>query len=75
MGGLTGGETLYNNDGFIEQRIELDGSNHKIIIPVGGTVTPKQLTLDRKNERIYRCDREGTHVMNAKYDGSKPLPL
>lgn len=74
MGAPTGGETLYNNDGSIE-RIDLDGSNHKIIIPVGGTVTPKQLTLDRKNERIYWCDREGMRVMSAKFDGSDVLTL
>ncbi|AZA84021.1 3-hydroxyacyl-CoA dehydrogenase [Chryseobacterium lactis] len=69
MGIPTGGETLRNNDGSIE-RIDLDGSNHTIIIPVGSTVTPKQLTLDRKNDRIYWCDREGMRVMSAKLDGS-----
>ncbi|WP_412850740.1 hypothetical protein ACL0VS_00990 [Chryseobacterium sp. PMSZPI] len=69
MGVPTGGETLYNNDGSIE-RIDLDGSNHTIIIPVGATTTPKQLTLDRKNDRIYWGDREGMRVMSAKLDGS-----
>ncbi|PWN71887.1 3-hydroxyacyl-CoA dehydrogenase [Chryseobacterium phosphatilyticum] len=74
MGIPTGGETLYNNDGSIE-RIDLDGSNHTIIIPVGATTTPKQLTLDRKNKRIYWCDREGMRVMSAKLDGSDILTL
>ncbi|MDR2236859.1 MAG: hypothetical protein LBE92_12110 [Chryseobacterium sp.] len=69
MGTLTGGETFYNNDGSIE-RINIDGSNHKIIIPVGHIVTPKQLTLDQKNGRIYWCDREGMRVMSSKLDGS-----
>lgn len=69
MGVPTGGETLYNNDGSIE-RIDLDGSNHKVIIPVGNTVTPKQVTLDKVNHRLYWCDREGMRVMSANTDGS-----
>lgn len=69
MGVPTGGQTLRNDDGSIE-RIDLDGSNHTIIIPIGITTTPKQLTLDRKNNRMYWCDREGMRVMSSKLDGS-----
>src|ERR1700760_1995709 len=35
-------------DGSIE-RADLDGKNRKIIIPEGGTFTPKQIHLDKKN--------------------------
>src|SRR5947199_8989078 len=57
------------NDGSIE-RADLDGRNRKIIIPQGGTFTPKQLQLDRENSKLYWCDREGMRVMRANLDGS-----
>src|SRR5437588_2741535 len=41
------------------------------MIPKGGTFTPKQLTLDRKNRKLYWCDREGMRVMRCNLDGSK----
>jgi sugar lactone lactonase YvrE len=46
------------NDGSIE-RANLDGKNIIHIVPPGGTFTPKQLQLDEKNRKLYRCDREG----------------
>src|ERR1700751_3352803 len=58
------------NDGSIE-RSDLDGSNVTHIIPPGGTFTPKQLQLDKKNRKLYWCDREGMRVMRANLDGSK----
>ena len=58
------------NDGSIE-RVDLDGQNRTTIIPKGGTFTPKQLTLDRKNRKLYWCDREGMRVMRSNLDGSK----
>jgi DNA-binding beta-propeller fold protein YncE len=58
------------NDGSIE-RVDLDGQNRTTIIPKGGTFTPKQLTLDRKNRKLYWCDREGMRVMCSNLDGSK----
>jgi sugar lactone lactonase YvrE len=58
------------NDGSIE-RCNLDGSNITNIVPVGGTHTPKQLQLDKKNGKLYWCDREGMRVMRANLDGSK----
>jgi DNA-binding beta-propeller fold protein YncE len=58
------------NDGSIE-RSDLDGSNLTTIIPPGGTFTPKQLQLDKKNGNLYWCDREGMRVMRSSLDGSK----
>ncbi len=58
------------NDGSIE-RADLDGRNRKSIIPEGGTFTPKQLHLDKKNRKLYWCDREGMRVMRSNLDGSK----
>jgi sugar lactone lactonase YvrE len=58
------------NDGSIE-RADLDGSNPTHIVPNGGTFTPKQLQLDRKNRKLYWSDREGMRIMRANLDGSK----
>jgi len=57
------------NDGFIE-RADFDGKNITHIVPPGGTFTPKQLQLDKKNRKLYWCDREGMRVMRANLDGS-----
>ena len=57
------------NDGSIF-RSDLDGRNLTTIIAPGGTFTPKQLQLDRKNRKLYWCDREGMRVMRANPDGS-----
>jgi hypothetical protein len=57
------------NDGCIE-RADLDGQNRKIVIPEGGTFTPKQLYLDKKNGKLYWSDREGMQVMYSNLDGS-----
>ena len=57
------------NNGSIE-RSDLDGKNLTTIIPVGGTHTPKQLQLDKKNGKLYWSDREGMRVMRASLDGS-----
>jgi len=58
------------NDGSVE-RADIDGKNRKVIIPEGGTFTPKQIHLDKKNGKLYWCDREGMRVMRANLDGSK----
>ncbi len=60
---------LHLNDGSIE-RADLDGRNRKTIVPEGGTFTPKQLQLDKRNGKLYWCDREGMRVMRANLDGS-----
>ncbi|MGN6558990.1 MAG: 3-hydroxyacyl-CoA dehydrogenase [Candidatus Nitrosocosmicus sp.] len=57
------------NDGSIE-RVDLDGKNRQIIIPKGGTFTPKQICLDKKNGKLYWSDREGLRVMRSNVDGS-----
>src|SRR5919198_5389887 len=57
------------NDGSIE-RADLDGRNRTTIIPEGSTFTPKQLYLDKKNGKLYWCDREGMRVMRSNIDGS-----
>jgi hypothetical protein len=58
------------NDGSIE-RADTDGKNRKTIVPEGGTFTPKQLHLDKKNGKLYWCDREGMRVMRSNRDGSQ----
>ncbi len=58
------------NDGSIE-RAALNGKNLKNIVPSGSTFTPKQLQLDKKNGKLYWCDREGMRVMRCNLDGSK----
>jgi sugar lactone lactonase YvrE len=62
--------SLKGNDGAID-RADLDGSNVTSIVPTGGTFTPKQLQLDKKNGKLYWCDREGMRVMRCNLDGSK----
>jgi hypothetical protein len=57
------------NDGSIE-RVNLDGGSRTTIVPPGATFTPKQLQLDRRDRKLYWCDREGMRVMRANLDGS-----
>lgn len=57
------------DDGTIT-RTNLDGSNAKIIVPAGGTFTPKQLKLEPKTKKLYWSDREGMRVMRSNLDGS-----
>src|SRR5215470_16823638 len=58
------------NDGSIE-RADLDGGNRTVIVPPGGTHTPKQLHLEKATGKLYWCDREGMRVMRANLDGSQ----
>lgn len=74
MGDHPNGEHFDVNDGSIE-RADLDGSNRVVIIPKGGTFTPKQLQIDVQNGFIYWCDREGMRVMRSKLDGSEITTL
>jgi sugar lactone lactonase YvrE len=57
------------NDGSIE-RLDLDGNHLTVVVPRGGTFTPKQLKLDRESQRLYWSDREGMRVMRSNIDGS-----
>ena len=52
------------NDGSIE-RADLDGRNRKTIVPEGGTFTPKQLQLD-KRERQALLVRPRRHARDAR---------
>jgi hypothetical protein len=58
------------NDGSIE-RVDIDGSNRKVIVAQGATFTPKQIHLDKENGKLYWCDREGMRVMRVDLDGSQ----
>jgi sugar lactone lactonase YvrE len=58
------------DDGSV-MRADLDGSNVRTIVPIGGTFTPKQLKLDAKNRKLYWSDREGMRIMRANLDGSQ----
>jgi hypothetical protein len=61
--------SIVARDGSI-LRADLDGKHVAIIVPEGGTHTPKQLQLDKKNGKLYWSDREGMRVMRANLDGS-----
>ena len=56
-------------DGSID-RADINGQNITSIVPPGGTFTPKQLQLDKKNGKLYWSDREGMRVMRCNLDGS-----
>ncbi|MEJ1965545.1 MAG: 3-hydroxyacyl-CoA dehydrogenase [Gammaproteobacteria bacterium] len=58
------------NDGSIE-RADLDGGNRRIIVPEGGTFTPKQICLEKRSGKLYWSDREGMRVMRSNLDGSQ----
>ena len=58
------------NDGSIE-RADIDGRNRRVLVPPGTTFTPKQMQLDKKNGKLYWCDREGMRVMRSNLDGSQ----
>jgi hypothetical protein len=64
------GSSPSTNDGSIE-RADIDGKNRTVVVPPGGTFTPKQIQLDKKNGKLYWCDREGMRVMRANLDGSQ----
>jgi hypothetical protein len=69
MGSSHEGEDFMTNDGRIE-RSDLDGQGRIVIVPEGGTFTPKQIQCDPRAGLIYWCDREGMRVMRARTDGS-----
>jgi DNA-binding beta-propeller fold protein YncE len=57
------------NDGAI-YRSNLDGADITVIVPPGGTFTPKQIQIEPKSQKLYWCDREGMRVMRCNLDGS-----
>lgn len=66
------GSSFKSNSGSIE-RANLDGSDRRVVIPVGtsGVFTPKQITIAKRSQKLYWCDREGMKVMRANLDGSE----
>jgi hypothetical protein len=58
------------NDGSIE-RADLNEPNRKVMVQDGGTLTPKQIHLDKKSGRLYWCDIEGMGVTLSNLDVSK----
>ncbi|KAJ5630007.1 hypothetical protein N7528_003664 [Penicillium herquei] len=50
---------------------DLSGGDIKTLVSAGTINTPKQLTLDRVNEKVYFCDREGLRVYRCNYDGTE----
>lgn len=74
MGTSHKGEDFMVNDGRVE-RVDFDGSNRIVIVPEGGTFTPKQIQCDPQKGLVYWCDREGMRVMRARSDGSEVTVL
>lgn len=62
-------QTSHVEDGAV-WRINLDGSDPVRLVGGGVTETPKQITADLQNGKLYWCDREGMRVMRAGLDGS-----
>lgn len=58
------------NDGAIFSS-NLDGTDVQEIVPRGSVHTPKQLTVDNENSKLYFGDREGLKVMRCNFDGSE----
>jgi hypothetical protein len=57
------------NDGSIFSS-KPDGTDIKEIVPQGVIHTPKQLTVDHHNSKLYITDREGLRVWRCNFDGS-----
>jgi hypothetical protein len=57
------------NDGSI-LRSDLNGKDVTVIVPPGGTFTPKQVQIELRDRKLYWADREGMRVMRANVDGS-----
>lgn len=55
------------DDGWISS-CDLDGGDVRVVVPPGGTFTPKQLKI--AGGKLYWSDREGMRVMRAGLDGS-----
>ena len=75
--GGTTDKSVADKDGRI-MRADLDGQNIETLVPEGITTTPKQLTLDIEDGKVYWCDRgdvDGKNVdpkvMRANFDGSE----
>ena len=58
------------NDGSI-YRSDFDGRDITVIVPPGGTFTPKQLIFEPASRKLYWSDREGMRVMRCNPDGTE----
>ncbi|KAJ4249792.1 hypothetical protein NW762_012134 [Fusarium torreyae] len=47
-----------------------DGADIAVVVTPGVVNTPKQLCLDKQNQQVYFCDREGCAVYRCNYDGT-----
>lgn len=61
--------TFFTRNGSVE-RVNLDGSDRRTIVPRGAFTTGKQLTADFDAGLLYWCDREGMQVLRCRLDGS-----
>ncbi|MUL47313.1 hypothetical protein FZI85_21750 [Mycobacterium sp. CBMA293] len=62
--------TFFTRNGSLE-RVNLDGSDRRTIVPRGAFTTGKQLTADFDAGLLYWCDREGMQVLRCRLDGSE----
>ena len=60
----------FQYDGSI-WRMKLDCSDAVMLVGNGRVRTPKQITGDLKEAKLYWCDREGMRVMRGNLDGSE----
>ena len=67
--GKNTGSTYDDDDGSINS-ISFDGTNRKKLVGNGDIRTAKQIILDKAEERLYWCDREGGKISSCKTDGS-----
>jgi hypothetical protein len=58
------------DDGSVE-RADIDGKNRETIVAQGHTHGPKQIIPDKKDGKLYWCDREGMRVMRCNLDGTQ----
>jgi hypothetical protein len=65
---------FFQADGSVEC-IGLDGTNRRLLVGHGLTVTPKQMAADFGAGLLYWCDREGMRVMRSNLDGSNVTVL
>ncbi|PNP75988.1 hypothetical protein FNYG_10546 [Fusarium nygamai] len=57
------------NDGAVLS-CNIDGTGLEEIVLQGLVHTPKQLTVDNTNSKLYFADREGMRIMRCNFDGS-----
>ncbi|WP_278312484.1 hypothetical protein [Lolliginicoccus levis] len=69
-GAQPGQEPKFSTRNGSIERVDLDGSNRRTIVPRGTLTTGKQLTADFEAGYLYWCDREGMRVMRCELDGS-----